>query len=104
MSDPRAPRTQGIQTSESRPGALGAAIQNASVSHQAAAKRAKAMGADGTHTHDGSDGGDHQHEHVTSRLMGHDGRLDGHDGRLSDHEGRLANLEGQSGSHGDGTS
>lgn len=88
MSDPRAPRTPGIQTSESRPGALGQAIQNASVAHRAAAQRAMAIsGADGGHTHDG-DGGDHEHEHVTSRLMSH--------------EGRIANLEGQSGRHGDG--
>lgn len=85
MSDPRAPRTQGIQTSTSRPDALGKAIQASSVAHQAAAKRAAAMGADGDHDH--GDGGEHQHEHVTSRLM--------------DHEGRIANLEGQAGHHGD---
>lgn len=76
MSDPRAPRTRGIQFSTSAPDALGKAIQAS-----AYAQRAKAIsGADGGHTHDG-DGGDHEHEHVTSRLM--------------DHDGRIANLENQ---------
>lgn len=81
MSDPRAPRTRGIQTSTSKPDALGKAIQSA-----AYAQRAAGHGADGHHDH--SDTGQHGHEHVESRL--------------TDHEGRIANLEGGTGNSGDG--
>lgn len=88
MSDPRAPRTQGIQTSTSAPNALGRAIQASS--RVETVKRAMAAGGDGDHDHENShDGGSHQHDHLESRL--------------TDHEGRIANLEGQHGSHGDGT-
>lgn len=83
-------RTQGIQRSTSTPDAFAKAIRNASAASQPATTRAAAAGADGDHDHqDGHDGGHHEHEHVTSRLM--------------DHEGRIANLEGQHGGHGDGS-
>lgn len=88
MSDPRAPRTAGIQRSTSAPDAFARAIKAASTAHSVLTRAAS--DGDGDHDHaDGHDGGGHMHDHIESRI--------------TDHEGRIANLEGQHGGHGDGS-
>lgn len=81
MSDPRAPRTRGIQTSASAPDALGKAIQASAYAQRAAGPH----GADGHHDH--SDAGQHGHEHIESRLTSHDGRIANLENNMSDGDG-----------------